>query len=137
MSEESPTRLSEEEAITLLPRQQILKDLKNWIHEGHDPREGSDSKSPCTLTLVKGAAGLGKSRLIHDALTTEAVDTDLPLLCCRVQCHERQGIPFLPVLRLIKDLILQSGEESALWRRYAHVLARVFLNFGRSWVRMS
>lgn len=126
MSEESLTRSSDEAAITLLPRQQILKDLKNWIHEGHDPREDSDSKSPCTLTLVKGAAGLGKSRLIHDALSADAVDTDLPLLCCRVQCHERQGIPFLPVLRLIKDLILQSGEESALWRRYAHVLARVF-----------
>ena len=126
MSEESLTESTEQEATPLLPRQQILKDLKGWVFEAQELREGSDLKTPCTLTLVKGAAGLGKSRLIQDALQSDGADSELPLLCCRVQCHERQGIPFLPVLRLIKDLILQSGEESALWKRYAHVLARVF-----------
>jgi len=41
-------------------------------------------------------------------------------------CYERQGIPFLPILRLVKELLEESGERRELWRRYAYVLARVF-----------
>jgi len=41
-------------------------------------------------------------------------------------CYERQGIPFLPILRLVKELLEESGDRRELWRRYAYVLARVF-----------
>lgn len=126
MSEESLVESVGHEEILLQPRQQILEDLRAWIHDGREPGAGSDSRSHCTLTLIEAGAGLGKSHLIHEALQPKSDSSGLPLLCCRVQCHERQGIPFLPVLRLIKDLILQNGEESALWKRYAHVLSRVF-----------
>ena len=91
-----------------------------------EPDTGSFASSHCTLSLIEGEIGLGKSWLIEEALKGTSTELEEPLLCCRVQCHERQGIPFLPILRLIKDLILQSGEESALWKRYAHVLSRVF-----------
>jgi len=107
-------------------RNQIIHTLRQWIHGGVEPDTGSFASSHCTLSLIEGEIGLGKSWLIEEALKGTSTELEEPLLCCRVQCHERQGIPFLPILRLIKDLILQSGEESALWKRYAHVLSRVF-----------
>jgi len=107
-------------------RQQILVGMQGWIHQGLEPGPGLDSGSHCSLALVEGEAGVGKSWLIEEALKARDTTESESILCCRVQCHDRQGIPFLPVLRLIKDLILQSGEDSALWKRYAHVLARVF-----------
>jgi predicted ATPase len=77
------------------------------------------------LSLIGGASGIGKTHLIEQALSESSSATG-PILSCRVHCHERQGIPFLPVLRLVKDLIIEHGETRGLWRRYAHVLVRVF-----------
>ncbi|NRA74550.1 MAG: tetratricopeptide repeat protein [Planctomycetes bacterium] len=126
---------------TEAPRQQALMRLRGWIHDRIDPEPESSRRSgtPCSLLLVSGDSGVGKTRLIEEALVSEealAFEQTVPfdegsqqqpkILCRRVHCHERQGIPFLPVLRLVKDLIYEHGENKGLWQRYAHVLSRVF-----------
>ncbi|OUU22789.1 MAG: hypothetical protein CBC13_07130 [Planctomycetia bacterium TMED53] len=127
MSDESLVQSSSVSAAPIQDREQLLEDLRGWIHDGRELGSSPDPISRCTLALVEGSSGVGKSWLIQESISAANTGSaEAPVLCCRVQCHERQGIPFLPILRLIKDLILHSGEESALWKRYAHVLARVF-----------
>ena len=126
---EVPVLSSEGQEMTEAPRQQALSRLRGWIHDRIDPEPQSSSRTgtPCSLLLVSGPGGVGKTRLIEEALSLDESEDDRPqILCRRVHCHERQGIPFLPVLRLIKDLIFDHGEHKGLWQRYAHVLSRVF-----------
>ena len=127
MSGESPVVESEANLSNDPPRQQALERLQQWIYHGQDPDPGTRvaGSTSCSLTLVSGVSGVGKTRLIEEALGT-VPDGANATLNCRVHCHERQGIPFLPVLRLVKDLIIEHGETKGLWRRYAHVLVRVF-----------
>ena len=68
MSEESLVESVGHEEILLQPRQQILEDLRAWIHDGREPGAGSDSRSHCTLTLIEAGAGVGKSHRSDEAL---------------------------------------------------------------------
>ena len=108
------------------PRQRALHALRSWIQLGIDPDPGEENGAAiCSLALVSGVSGVGKTHLIEAALEVPPEDVG-SILSCQVNCHERQGIPFLPILRLVKDLIIEHGETRGLWRRYAHVLVRVF-----------
>ena len=111
------------------PRQQALKQLKDWIRDGIDPERETSKRvgTPCSLLLISGNSGVGKTHLIEEALRPdESAEEEVSILCRRVHCHERQGIPFLPILRLVKDLIIDHGASTGLWQRYAHVMSRVF-----------
>ncbi|MEC9477484.1 MAG: tetratricopeptide repeat protein [Planctomycetota bacterium] len=111
------------------PRQQALQRLRDWIHGGLDPQATAARKSstPCSMVLVRGPSGIGKTHLIEEALRPVEEGSDhASILSRQVHCHERQGIPFLPVLRLVKDLIGEHGASNGLWQRYAHVMCRVF-----------
>lgn len=127
MDGESQVAESSEDALEATARQQALTRLREWIQIGLDPDPDTPRKgaTSCSLALIGGASGIGKTHLIEQALSESSSATG-PILSCRVHCHERQGIPFLPVLRLVKDLIIEHGETRGLWRRYAHVLVRVF-----------
>ncbi|MDE0959898.1 MAG: tetratricopeptide repeat protein [Planctomycetota bacterium] len=127
MERENPMVDSSGDALEATPRQQAKTQLRDWIQQGLDPESVPPRKGAthCSLLLISGASGIGKTRLIAEALSEPPEDTG-SILSCRVHCHERQGIPFLPVLRLVKDLIIEHGETQGLWRRYAHVLVRVF-----------
>lgn len=76
-----------------------------------------------SLVLLGGGSGMGKTRLFDE---TRAAAERLGVCVRETFCYERQGIPFLPILRLVKEMIGESGDRLALWRRYAHVLSRVF-----------
>lgn len=102
-------------------RNQILEEIEALTRGALLPEEGRENG--VALVLVKGASGQGKSRLIEDLL--HRLGEERPNFQ-EVECHERQGIPFLPVLRLIKNLIVSSVAPQDLWRKYAHVLTRVF-----------
>jgi len=102
-------------------RNEILDELEDLIRCALLAERGQGSG--VALVLVRGASGQGKSRLVEDLL--ERLGDERPLFQ-EVECHERQGIPFLPVLRLIKNLIVSSLAPRELWRKYAHVLTRVF-----------
>ncbi|MEE8143567.1 MAG: tetratricopeptide repeat protein, partial [Planctomycetota bacterium] len=75
------------------------------------------------LVLIQGRSGMGKSRLIAE-VRSEALSSGIRVK--EIFCYERQGIPFLPVLRLVKELLLESGSRDRLWRRYSSVLTRVY-----------
>ncbi|MEM7261962.1 MAG: tetratricopeptide repeat protein [Planctomycetota bacterium] len=93
----------------------------------------SDSESPeqvglRPLALVGGESGMGKSRLSHE-LKAEAIAAGANSK--EMFCFERQGVPFLPILRVVKDLIAESANKQALWESHASVLGRVFPEIAR------
>lgn len=75
------------------------------------------------LALVGGASGMGKSRLSKE-LRTIAADGGAQVE--EVFCFERQGVPFLPILRVVKKLISNSPSRVTVWEKYSAVLGRVF-----------
>ena len=129
MGEEASVLDSENLEDSEAPRQEALNRLQSWIHEGLDPviEPSKRRATSCSLLLISGESGVGKTRLIEEGLAhQEDQPAGAEILSRRVHCHERQGIPFLPILRLVKDLIIDHGESAGLWQRYAHVLTRVF-----------
>ncbi|MCI0652032.1 MAG: tetratricopeptide repeat protein [Planctomycetes bacterium] len=75
------------------------------------------------IVLVQGRSGMGKSRLLEKIATTAA---GAGVSVKELFCYERQSVPFLPVLRAVKEVIAESTSREPLWRKYARVLARVF-----------
>ncbi len=88
-----------------------------------DKVETSSSEQGNSLVLLRGGSGMGKSRLFE---RTQEAARELGIRVRETFCFERQGIPFLPILRLVKELIGESRDRQELWHRYAHVLTRVF-----------
>ncbi len=88
-----------------------------------DSEIGEGSETATSIVLLRGGSGMGKSRLFEK---TQEAARELGVRVRETFCFERQGIPFLPILRLVKELIGEAPERSELWNRYAHVLTRVF-----------
>ncbi|MGE3167123.1 MAG: tetratricopeptide repeat protein [Planctomycetota bacterium] len=88
------------------------------------PSERGDALVPVRpVVLVGGSSGMGKTRILQEA-TRQARAWGLQVK--EVFCYERQGIPFLPILRLVKDLLVESPQRGQLWDRYSHILSRVY-----------
>lgn len=79
------------------------------------------------IALVRGASGMGKSRLLSEA---KSIAIASGFLVKEVFCYERQGVPLLPVLRIVKELLHESSEREQLWESYSPVLARLFPELG-------
>lgn len=84
---------------------------------------GGEPPAPRSLVVVGGSSGMGKSHLVQQVKTV-AQGTGVRVK--EVFCYERQGIPFLPILRVVKELLTESQEAASLWSQYSHVLARVY-----------
>ena len=91
----------------------VLKELR--------PESPGDSVS--SIACVQGGGGTGKSRLLGE-VRSFAMRREIKVK--EVYCHERQGIPFLPILRVVKELIAESVERKRLWQKHGVVLSRVF-----------
>lgn len=76
-----------------------------------------------TFALVAGRSGMGKSRLLQEV---KSVAQGSGVRVKEVFCYERQGIPLLPVLRVVKELLVESSQSQQLWDQYAPVLSRVY-----------
>ncbi len=81
-----------------------------------------------SLVFVQGRSGMGKSRLLRE-LATEAYKSGVRVK--EIYCYERQGVPFLPALRMVKELVSESATRQPLWQKYARVLSRVFPELAR------
>lgn len=95
------------------------------IAEVVDESPGDGNFRP--IALVRGASGMGKSRLLSEA---KAEAQASGFLVKEVFCYERQGVPLLPVLRVVKELLHESTEREQLWETYSPVLARLFPELG-------
>ncbi|MGA1203758.1 MAG: AAA family ATPase, partial [Planctomycetota bacterium] len=107
-------------------RDEELSQLLDHVRRGLNAvttSEAPDGEATTSLVLLQGSSGMGKSRLSER--TREAAE-EMGVRVRETFCYERQGIPFLPLLRLVKELISESADQRALWSRYAHVLGRVF-----------
>ncbi|MFQ5654369.1 MAG: tetratricopeptide repeat protein, partial [Planctomycetota bacterium] len=129
--------------LACLRRTLLSRDLSGEDHEilaslGGPGRDGEDHGST-PLLLIRGKSGMGKSRLIEEA---RSVARESGIRVKEIFCYERQGVPFLPILRLVKELILESPSEEQLWKKYSYVLSRVYpelasqLGEGEAWVEL-
>lgn len=76
-----------------------------------------------SVVLVGGSSGMGKTRILQESIRQARA---WGLQVKEVFCYERQGIPFLPILRLVKELLVESPQRGRLWDRYSHILSRVY-----------
>ncbi|MEM7166425.1 MAG: tetratricopeptide repeat protein [Planctomycetota bacterium] len=94
-------------------------DLLREFHDG----DADAAARVRPLALVSGHSGIGKSRLLEEA---KEVARGSGVHVKEVFCYERQGIPFLPVLRVVKELLAETNDPRHLWEPYAPVLTRVY-----------
>lgn len=103
--------------------EQLVSLISRSLRPGLPSDRPGESPLATSLVLLRGGSGMGKSLIFREA---QHRSRELGIRVRETFCYERQGIPFLPILRLVKELIEESGERQELWRRYAYVLARVF-----------
>lgn len=101
---------------------ELSQEEQDVLQEFHDGDAAAAARVR-PLALVSGHSGIGKSRLLEEA---KEVARTSGVHVKEVFCYERQGIPFLPVLRVVKELLAEAPEPRHLWEPYAPVLTRVY-----------
>ncbi len=72
------------------------------------------------LVFISGAAGVGKSRLIHEVRLRAQMQR---VLVCEGACHEHARTPYRPWVAILRQAISYANSE--LIRKYGNVLAKL------------